>query len=106
MRSDQMFPHSPPTAISPTQTAVTRNAFSTYVFYGYKRLLAQAPYFAIPFGLGECQSFLLSTYVPLFNVLIHVVQTTTGYGIITWGKSKNAWYNSKAGHLAVGEHEE
>lgn len=29
----------------------------------------------------------------------------TGYGLIAWAKSKNAWYNSKAGHLAHGHDE-
>jgi hypothetical protein len=28
-------------------------ALQGYVFYGYKRIMQQAPYFAIPFGLGE-----------------------------------------------------
>ncbi len=33
-------------------------------------------------------------------------ETGTGYGIIAWGKKKNAWYNSKEGHQATAEHEE
>lgn len=44
-------------------------ALRGYLFYGYKRLMAQAPYFAVPFGVG--------------------------YGIYSWGRKKNEWYNSK-----------
>lgn len=28
-------------------------ALRQYLFYGYKRIMANAPYFAIPFGAGE-----------------------------------------------------
>lgn len=30
---------------------------------------------------------------------------TTGYGLIAWAKGKNAYYNSKAGHLEHGHDE-
>ncbi|KAK0538637.1 ubiquinol--cytochrome-c reductase subunit 8 [Tilletia horrida] len=65
--------------ISPYQTANMRGAVQTYIFYGYKRIMQQAPYFAIPFAAG--------------------------YGIYTWGKKTNAYNNSKAGHLAHGHDE-
>ncbi|EPQ31442.1 uncharacterized protein PFL1_00777 [Pseudozyma flocculosa PF-1] len=61
-------------SLSPFQQNPVKNAVRDYIFFGYKRLMQQAPYFAIPFAVG--------------------------YGIIAWGKKKNAYYNSKAGHLA------
>ncbi|GAC92886.1 hypothetical protein PHSY_000444 [Pseudozyma hubeiensis SY62] len=56
-----------------------KGALHSYVFYGFKRIMQQAPYFVLPFGVG--------------------------YGLIAWAKSKNAYYNSKAGHLAHGHDE-
>lgn len=41
-------------AISSTQTAALRGAFAQYAFFGYKRVMQQAPYFVLPLGAGEC----------------------------------------------------
>ncbi|SNX85830.1 probable ubiquinol-cytochrome c reductase complex 11 kda protein [Melanopsichium pennsylvanicum] len=56
-----------------------KGALHSYIFYGFKRIMQQAPYFAVPFAAG--------------------------YGLIAWAKSKNAYYNSKAGHLEHGHDE-
>lgn len=29
-----------------------RGALKGYLFFGYKRIMAQVPYFAVPFGIG------------------------------------------------------
>ena len=39
-------------SISPFQQNAMAGALRNWTFYGYKRLLQQAPYFAIPFALG------------------------------------------------------
>ncbi|KAE8225561.1 hypothetical protein CF319_g1719 [Tilletia indica] len=67
-------------SISPYQTANMRGAVQTYLFYGYKRIMQQAPYFAVP--------------------------VAAGYFIYTWGKKGSAYNNSKAGHLANAAHDE
>ena len=66
-------------AVSPFQQNAMKGAFHSYAFYGFKRIMQQAPYFAVPFAVG--------------------------YGLIAWAKSKNAYYNSKAGHLEHGHDE-
>ena len=40
-------------ALSPYQQNTMHGALRGYVFYGYKRIMQQAPYFALPFGIGE-----------------------------------------------------
>ncbi|KDN38268.1 putative ubiquinol-cytochrome c reductase complex 11 kDa protein [Tilletiaria anomala UBC 951] len=67
-------------SLSPVHTSPTRGALKDAIFFGYRRVLVQAPYFLIPFAAG--------------------------YGLIAWAKEKNTWYNSKEGHLATGGHEE
>ncbi|PWY96963.1 putative ubiquinol-cytochrome c reductase complex 11 kda protein [Testicularia cyperi] len=66
-------------AISPFQQNAMKGALKGYIFFGFKRIMAQAPYFALPFAVG--------------------------YGLIAWAKKKNAYYNSKAGHLEAGHDE-
>lgn len=34
-----------------------RGALRQYLFFGYKRLMANAPYFGIPFGIGKHHLF-------------------------------------------------
>ncbi|CAO1621435.1 unnamed protein product [Parajaminaea phylloscopi] len=67
-------------SVSSNQQAAMRGALRQYLFYGYKRIMANAPYFGIPFGIG--------------------------YAVYSWGVSRNHYLNSKAGHLEFGEHEE
>ena len=53
-RSDSLAPFfSSHLAISATQTAALRGAFAQYAFFGYKRIMQQAPYFVLPLGAGE-----------------------------------------------------
>ncbi|KAG8929478.1 ubiquinol--cytochrome-c reductase subunit 8 [Tulasnella sp. 418] len=59
-------------SLSPFKQRAFAGAFHGYLFNGYKRLAAQAPYFAIPLGLG--------------------------YATYTWGKSRSEYLNSKAAH--------
>jgi ubiquinol-cytochrome c reductase subunit 8 len=40
-------------AISPFEQNAMHGALRGYVFYGYKRIMQQAPYFALPVGIGE-----------------------------------------------------
>jgi ubiquinol-cytochrome c reductase subunit 8 len=69
----------------------------TYLFNGYRRIAAQAPYFVIPFALGESATW--------SDVDGDPDAVTAGYGIYSWANSYNEWQNSKAGHLALsGEH--
>ncbi|PWN89663.1 putative ubiquinol-cytochrome c reductase complex 11 kda protein [Acaromyces ingoldii] len=65
--------------VSPFQQNAMHGAFRNYAFYGYKRIVAQAPYFAIPFAIG--------------------------YGIYSWGSKRNAFLNSKEGHRLHGGEE-
>ncbi|GAK68391.1 ubiquinol-cytochrome c reductase subunit 8 [Moesziomyces antarcticus] len=66
-------------SVSPFQQNAMRGALHSYIFYGFKRIMQQAPYFAVPFAAG--------------------------YGLIAWAKSKNAYYNSKAGHAELAHDE-
>lgn len=44
-------------SISPFQQSTMRGALHNYAFFGFKRIMAQAPYFAIPFAAGKwCRS--------------------------------------------------
>lgn len=43
-------------AISPFQQRAMAGALSGWVFHGYKRIMAQAPYFALPVGIGAYSS--------------------------------------------------
>ncbi|PWN98414.1 putative ubiquinol-cytochrome c reductase complex 11 kDa protein [Tilletiopsis washingtonensis] len=67
-------------SISPFQQNPMAGALKGYLFFGYKRIMAQVPYFAVPFGIG--------------------------YAIYSWGVKKNEWYNSKEGHRLTAEHDE
>ncbi|PWN31087.1 putative ubiquinol-cytochrome c reductase complex 11 kda protein [Jaminaea rosea] len=67
-------------SISSNQQNIMGGAFRQYMIFGYKRLMAQLPYFGIPLAIG--------------------------YGVYSWGVSRNHYLNSKAGHLEFGEHEE
>jgi len=53
-------------------------AFHGYLFNGYKRIAAQAPYFAIPFAVG--------------------------YGVYIWGRHTAEYLESKEGHHAHAHH--
>ncbi|KZO99196.1 putative ubiquinol-cytochrome c reductase complex 11 kDa protein [Calocera viscosa TUFC12733] len=66
-------------SLSPFQQKAMGDAFSSYLFNGYRRIVAQVPYFAIPFGFG--------------------------YGIYTWANSYGAYLESKEGHYATAEKE-
>ncbi|CAO1626676.1 unnamed protein product [Jaminaea pallidilutea] len=67
-------------SISSNQQNPMAGALRNYLFHGYRRIMYNVPYFAIPIGAA--------------------------YGIIEWGKSRNHYLNSKAGHLEFGESEE
>lgn len=45
-------PYFPPTAISNNQQAAMRGAIPGYIFWGFRRIAAQVPYFAVPFAAG------------------------------------------------------
>ena len=42
------------TGLSPFQQDAMKGALRNYIFYGYKRIMQQAPYFAVPFAIGRC----------------------------------------------------
>lgn len=73
-------------------------AFRSYAFYGYKRIIAQAPYFAIPLAIGEHRQTSLS----ITSVCSLTLAVIVGYGILSWGMKKNAYLNSKEGHRLHG----
>ncbi|KAG8720178.1 ubiquinol--cytochrome-c reductase subunit 8 [Ceratobasidium sp. 394] len=59
-------------SLSPFKQRAFAGALHGYLFNGYTRLAAQAPYFAIPIG--------------------------TAYAVYLWANKKDAYLNSKAGH--------
>ncbi|KAG2366352.1 hypothetical protein BDR07DRAFT_1458615 [Suillus spraguei] len=65
-------------AVSPFRQRGSKALISGWLFNGYRRLAAQVPYWIVPFAIG--------------------------YGTYTWAKSRYAWQNSKAGHIALGGH--
>ncbi|KAH7911492.1 cytochrome b-c1 complex subunit 8 [Hygrophoropsis aurantiaca] len=65
--------------LSPFKQRGSKGIFQGWLFNGYKRLAGQIPYWIVPFSLG--------------------------YGIYAWAKKRDAWQNSKAGHIALhGDH--
>ncbi|KIM24542.1 hypothetical protein M408DRAFT_331755 [Serendipita vermifera MAFF 305830] len=70
--------------LSPYRQKPLKGMLSGYLFHGIRRLGAQAPYFVPPFAIG--------------------------YAVYQWGKAKDHFNNSKAGHIAAmkaaGEHHE
>jgi len=91
-------------AISPFQQNPMAGALKGYLFFGYKRIMAQVPYFAVPFGIG-------------YAIVSRCTQEGTsrrGEQLLTacltrqysWGVKKNEWYNSKEGHRLTAEHDE
>lgn len=40
-------------------------ALQGYLFFGFRRIMQQAPYFAVPFGLGELNALSLCGSEPL-----------------------------------------
>lgn len=40
-------------SVSPFQQNAMKGALHSYVFYGFKRIMQQAPYFVLPFGVGK-----------------------------------------------------
>jgi len=62
-------------SLSSNQQRACKGVLTGYIFNGYRRLAAQAPYFVIPLG--------------------------TAYGVYVWAKERDAYYNSKAGHIAA-----
>lgn len=40
-------------SISSFQQNAMKGALHSYVFYGFKRIMQQAPYFVLPFGVGK-----------------------------------------------------
>ncbi|KAN0107761.1 Cytochrome b-c1 complex subunit 8 [Russula decolorans] len=65
-------------SVSPFRQSATSHLFRNYLFNGYRRLAAQLPYWVIPVGIG--------------------------YSVYAWAKKRDAWQNSKAGHLAGASH--
>ncbi|KDN46559.1 hypothetical protein RSAG8_04212, partial [Rhizoctonia solani AG-8 WAC10335] len=59
-------------SLSPYKQRAFAGALHGYLFNGYARLAAQAPYFVIPFG--------------------------TAYAVYVWANKRDAFLNSKAGH--------
>ncbi len=54
-------------SVSPFQQNAMRGALHSYVFYGFKRIMQQAPYFALPFAVGKFLTTI--AFFPLDNVL-------------------------------------
>ncbi|KAI0267477.1 cytochrome b-c1 complex subunit 8 [Gloeopeniophorella convolvens] len=63
-------------SVSPFRQNPTAHLFRGYLFNGYRRLAAQLPYWLIPVGIG--------------------------YSAYAWAKKREAWQNSKEGHIASG----
>ncbi|KAG2347089.1 hypothetical protein BDR05DRAFT_987715 [Suillus weaverae] len=64
--------------VSPFRQRGSKAMIRGWLFNGYRRLAAQVPYWIVPFAIG--------------------------YGTYTWAKRRDAWQNSKAGHIALGGH--
>ncbi|OJA16558.1 hypothetical protein AZE42_00620 [Rhizopogon vesiculosus] len=62
-------------SVSPFRQRGSKGIFKGWLFNGYRRLAAQVPYWIVPFAIG--------------------------YGTYAWAKRRDAWQNSKAGHLAL-----
>ena len=81
--------------MSPFRQSATSHQFRNYLFNGYRRLAAQLPYWVIPVGIGE-------------SIVLYFVALTdkkfSGYSVYAWAKKRDAWQNSKAGHLAGASH--
>lgn len=88
-------------SVSPFQQNAMRGALHSYIFYGFKRIMQQAPYFAVPFAAGKP----LFSHLPLGSGPHADMNLLKGYGLIAWAKSKNAYYNSKAGHAELAHDE-
>ncbi|KAI0317976.1 cytochrome b-c1 complex subunit 8 [Amylostereum chailletii] len=65
-------------SVSPFRQNPTAHLFRSYLFNGYRRLSSQFIYWAIPFAIG--------------------------YSTYAYAKKRDAWQNSKAGHLAGAGH--
>jgi len=68
-----------------------------WMFNGYRRLSAQLPYWVIPVGIGMFCGY---TFGSSFDRHVR----TIGYSVYAWAKQRDAWQNSKAGHLAGASH--
>jgi ubiquinol-cytochrome c reductase subunit 8 len=83
--------------VSPFRQSATSHLFRSYLFNGYRRLSAQLPYWLIPVGIGV-------------SIVLYFVPSLTedmkfsGYSVYAWAKKRDAWQNSKAGHLAGASH--
>ncbi|KAL1412436.1 Cytochrome b-c1 complex subunit 8, mitochondrial [Vanrija albida] len=66
-------------SVSPFAQRPFAGALNGYVFWGFRRIAQQVPYFIVPFA--------------------------TGYAVYLWGYNKYAYYNSKEGHHAIHEAE-
>jgi ubiquinol-cytochrome c reductase subunit 8 len=75
-----------------------KNMFRDYIFNGYRRLSKQFVYWAIPFSIG------LSFFLMTLGGLCANGRVTTAYATYSYGKSRYAYLNSKAGHIATGGH--
>jgi len=82
--------------VSPFRQSATSHQFRNYLFNGYRRLAAQLPYWVIPVGIG------VSIVFPLDGGLKDM--KFSGYSVYAWAKKRDAWQNSKAGHLAGASH--
>ncbi|EIN14510.1 hypothetical protein PUNSTDRAFT_80939 [Punctularia strigosozonata HHB-11173 SS5] len=67
-------------SVSPFRLRAFKHLLSGYLFNGYRRIAAQAPYFVIPFAAG--------------------------YGIYAWARKYDEWQRSKDGHIHAMEHGE
>jgi ubiquinol-cytochrome c reductase subunit 8 len=82
--------------VSPFRQSATSHMFRSYLFNGYRRLAAQLPYWVIPVGIGGLFVMSLSHLLTDINC--------AGYSVYAWAKKRDAWQNSKAGHLAGASH--
>lgn len=81
-------------ALSPFKQRALAGALHGYLFNGYARIAAQAPYFAIPFGGGMSSAL-------NFDMIQMIPDASSGviaYAVYVWANKRDAFLNSKAGH--------
>jgi ubiquinol-cytochrome c reductase subunit 8 len=83
--------------VSPFRQSATSHLFRNYLFNGYRRLAVQLPYWIIPVGIGV-------SIVSLCYFLFDQDMKLSGYSVYAWAKKRDAWQNSKEGHLAGASH--
>ncbi len=81
--------HAPHAGISPFKQRAFAGAFTGYLFNGYRRIIAQTPYFVIPFATGQRRT------LGLQRAIADATTAHAGYAVYSWAAKKSAYYNSK-----------